>query len=212
MTLITMSTGVIGFERLTEEYDSCFDFEKIYVTLRDGPAREMYDFFLQDGYLFRFRKLCIPRTSLRDFLSWEVHAGGLAGHFHQNKIIKVVKHRFYWPSLKRDVAKIGSQYRTCQLDKQQKQIAGPYTPLPVPNCSWQDVSLNFILELPKTQKKHNSILVVVDRFSKMAHFIPCFKISDASRVAVSFFDNVIKLHGILKTMMSDRDVKFVSYF
>ena len=68
MILVTMSTEVIGFERLREEYDSCPDFEKIYVTLRDGPVREMYDFLLQDGYLFRFRKLCIPHTSLRDFL------------------------------------------------------------------------------------------------------------------------------------------------
>jgi len=69
MTLVTMSTKVIGFERLREEYDSCPNFGKIYVMLRDGPVREIYDFLLQDGYLFRFRKLCNPRTSLRDFLS-----------------------------------------------------------------------------------------------------------------------------------------------
>ena len=69
MTLVTMSTEVIGFERLKEAYNSCPDFGKIYVTLRHGPVREMYGFLLQDGYLFRFRKLCIPRTSLRDFLS-----------------------------------------------------------------------------------------------------------------------------------------------
>jgi len=68
MILITMSAEVIGFERLREEYHSCPDFEKIYVTLRDGSVREMDDFLLQDGYLFRFRKLCIPRTSIRDSL------------------------------------------------------------------------------------------------------------------------------------------------
>ena len=68
MTLVTMSTEVIGFERLREEYDSCPDFRKIYVTLRNGPVREMYGFLLQDGNQFRFCKLCIPRTSLRDSL------------------------------------------------------------------------------------------------------------------------------------------------
>ena len=67
---------------------SCF--EKNYVTLRDSPVREMYYFLLQDGYLFKFRKLCIPRTSLRDFLSWEVHPGGLAGYFGQNKTIEAL--------------------------------------------------------------------------------------------------------------------------
>ena len=68
-TLITMNTEVIGFKRLREKYDSCPDFEKIYVTLQDDPVREMYSFILQDCYLFIFRKLCIPRTSLRYSLS-----------------------------------------------------------------------------------------------------------------------------------------------
>ena len=69
MILVVMSAKVIGFERLREEYDSCPNFGKIYVTLRDSSVRELDSFLLQDSYLFRFRKLCIPRTSLRDFLS-----------------------------------------------------------------------------------------------------------------------------------------------
>ena len=121
--------------------------------LRGGSVREMNDFLLQDGYLFRFRKLCIPRISLSDFLSWEIHARGLAGHFGQSKTIEVVEHRFYWPSLKKNIAKIIGQCRTCQLAKQQKQIAGPYTALPVPNCPWQDVSLDFILRFTKSSEK-----------------------------------------------------------
>ena len=120
MILVAMSAEVTEFERLKEEYESCPDSGKIYVTLRDGFVREMGNFLLQEGYLFRFRKLCIPRTSLTDFLSWEVHAGGLAGHFGQNKTIEAVEHRFYWPSLKRDVAKIVGQCCMCQLSKQQK--------------------------------------------------------------------------------------------
>jgi len=62
--------------------------------------------------------------SLRDFLSWELHVGGLAGHFDQ-KTIDVVEHKFYWPSLTRDVAEIVGQCRTCQLAKQQNQTVGP---------------------------------------------------------------------------------------
>jgi len=93
-----------------------------------------------------------------------------------------------------------------------KQVVGPYTLLHVPCCPWQDMSLNFILGLPKTQKRHDSILVVIDRFSKMAHFIPYSKTSDASHVAALFFDHVVKLHGLPKTMVSVRDVKLISYF
>ena len=93
--MVGMSAEVTGFERLREEYESCPNFREIYVALWDGFVREMDGFPLQDRYLFRFRKLCIPRTSIRDFLSWEVHARDLAGHFGRNKKIEAVEHRFY---------------------------------------------------------------------------------------------------------------------
>ena len=122
MILVAMSAKVTRLERLREEYESCTDFRKIYATLRDGSVREMGRFLLQDGYLFRFHKLCIPCSSLREFLSWEMHAGGLAGYFCQNKTTEVVEHRFYWLSLKRDVAKIVGQYCMCQLAKQKNRL------------------------------------------------------------------------------------------
>jgi len=86
-------------------------------------------------------------------------------------------------------------------------------PLPVPDRPWQDVDMmNLVLELSKTIRKYDSIFVVVDRFSKMAHFLPCSKTSDASKIAQIYFDGVVKLHSILKIIVSNRDVKFMSYF
>ena len=149
---------------------------------------------------------------MRDFLVQETHAGGLAGHFGRDKTIEEVEHQFYWPDLKRGVAKIVGQCRTCQLAKHCKQNTSLYTPLPMPNCSWQDVSMDFVLGLPHTFRKHNTILVVVDCFSKMAHFLPCSKTFDASKITKLCFDEIIKLYGLPKTIVSDRDVRFMSYF
>ena len=107
-----------------------------------------------------------------------------------------MKRQFYWPGLKKGIAKIIGQHCTCQLAKHRKQNTSLYMPLPMPDRPWQDVSMDFVLGLPHTFRKHDSILVVVDRFSKMAHFLPCSKISDASKIAKLYFDEIVKLYGL----------------
>ena len=65
---------------------------------------KLMGFILHDGFLFLSRKLCISRTSLREFLVWELHVGGLTGHFENEKTVEAVEYKLYWPCLKRDVA------------------------------------------------------------------------------------------------------------
>ena len=107
VTLHRMSAHVIGFDRLKNEYSTCSDFGIIYDEVSNGNRHEYVDFLVQNGYLFKVdflvkngylfkvTKLCIPQTSFRDLLIWEMHVGGLAGHFERDKTIALVEDRFY---------------------------------------------------------------------------------------------------------------------
>ncbi|KAI3453490.1 hypothetical protein Pfo_010153 [Paulownia fortunei] len=153
-------------------------------------------FYLHDDFLFRENKLCVPHSSLRELLVREAHSGGLMGHFGVAKTLGVLHEHFFWPHMKRDVERICAKCISC------KQA----------NAPWVDISMDFVLGLPRTKRGRDSIFVVVDRFSKMAHFIACHKTDDASHVADLFFREIVRLHGMPRTIVSDRDARFLSYF
>ncbi|XP_078438327.1 uncharacterized protein LOC144708759 [Wolffia australiana] len=138
--LSIMTTQVLGFENMKEDYTDCPDFSSLYSSITDASPNRSRDYFLEDGYLFNGKRLCIPRTSLRDFLIHEVHAGGLSGHFGVMKTIQALEEKFYWPSLKRDVGRFVSRpvvrYRVLCPDlrnehrNRYRTLQGRKTPLP----------------------------------------------------------------------------------
>jgi translation initiation factor IF-1 len=105
-----------------------------------------------------------------------------------------------------------SRYTTYNKAKSQLNPHGLYMLLPIPSVPSKNISMNFVLGLPKTKKGRDIIFVIVNHFSKMTHFIPCHKSDNASHVANLFFTEIIHLHGVSNTIVSNTDAKFLSYF
>jgi hypothetical protein len=134
------------------------------------------------------------------------------GHFRVKKTEDVQAAHFFWPKMRRDVECYVSRCTTCNKAKSRLNPQGLYMHLSVPSVPWNDISMDFVLGLPRTKRGRDSIFVVVDRFSKMAHFIPCHKSDNTSHIVDLFFSEIIRLHVVSNTIVSYMDAKFLSHF
>ena len=115
--------------------------------------------------------------------------------------------------MKNDAANYLARCIECQQVKTKHQHpAGLLQPLPIPEWKWEIISMDFITGLPKTNRKHDSIMVVVDKLSKVAQFILVKSTFKAINIADIFMKEIFWLHGITKVVISDKDVKFTDNF
>ena len=142
--MFQLDSCVLRFEHLKALYEEDEDFGQLYEECRRHPKE---DYLIQDGYIFKGARLCVPKCSTRELLVREVHGGSLAGRYGENKTSLMLKEHYFWPRMDKDVQDIIRRCATCQVAKSHSLPQGLYTPLPIPTSPWIDVSMDFILGL-----------------------------------------------------------------
>ena len=120
---------------------------------------------------------------------------------------------FFWSGMKRDIADFLARCLECQRVKaEHEHSAGLLQPNLIPSWKWDIVSMDFMVGLPMTARRHDAIMVTVDRLTKVAHFAPIRSSYTAASVASVFMRDIVRLHGIPRKIISDRDPVFTSAF
>jgi hypothetical protein len=177
---------------------------------------DKYKCFRQDskGVLWFEDRLVIPKNpELKKKILDKAYLSKFSMHPRSNKMYHDLRSLYWWTSMKREIAKYVSECDTCQRIKASHlKVAGTLQPLPIPSWKWEDLSMDFIVGLPNTSRHHDSIWIIVDRLTKTTHFLPVHTTHKAEKYAEIYIDQIVRLHGIPRTIVSDRGASFVARF
>ena len=152
-------------------------------------------------------------VELKKELLNESHDSTLSTHLGSTKMYRDLKSYYWWLGIKKDIAEFVARYLTCQRVKTKHQKPRSLLqPLPIPIWKWGHITMDFIVGLPITQRKHDVIWVIVDRLTKSAHFLAVKTIFNAKQLADLYLKEIVRVHGIPLSIVLDRDTKFVSNF
>ena len=191
--------------------------DDLYEGIRKGLQNQdkMIDsnFSIEKNLLLYKSRWYIPdNQGLKHKIMEAEHDSRIAGHFGTYKTLGKVKANFYWPKMEDYIIEYVRTCDTCQRSKSiRHKKFGLLEPLDVPIRPWNSVSMDFIIGLPESEG-YTKIWVIVDRFSKMAHFIPLATDQPIKELALIFLKEVWRLHGLPESIISDRDSRFTSKF
>ncbi|XP_073133837.1 uncharacterized protein [Henckelia pumila] len=169
---------------------------------------------VKDGVVHHKRRMWVPTVnSLREDVMTEAHTVPYSIHPGSTKMFKDLQMLYWWLGMKKDIVKFVSEWLTCQQVKVEHQRpAGLLKPLHIPTWKWEDVTMDFVIGLPITQRRMNSIWIIVDRLTKSAHFLPVRNNFSMNQYAELYIREVVRLHGVPARIVSDRDPRFTSNF
>jgi hypothetical protein len=155
-------------------------------------------------------RICVPNVKeLKDKILCKAHESAYSIHPGGNKMYHDLKATYWWNGMKRDVAEYVAIYDTCQRVKAEHQRpAGLLQLLQMPEWKWEEIAMDFIVGLPRTQSGYDSIWVIMDRLTNLAHFIPVKTTYSGSQLAELYMSRIVYLHGVPKKIVSDKGTQF----
>ncbi|KAL2243599.1 UNVERIFIED_CONTAM: Transposon Tf2-12 polyprotein [Sesamum indicum] len=158
-----------------------------------------------DGVLVNGGRVCVPDTDgLREAILQEAHNSPYAMHPGTTKMYRNLRPYYWWQTMKKDVAEFVAKCMTCQQVKAEHQAPAEW--------KWEKITMDFVMGLPRTFRKHDAIWVIVDRLTKSAHFLPVRITDSLDKLAGLYISEIVRLHGVPVSIVSDRDPRFTSRF
>ncbi|CAN6445407.1 unnamed protein product [Victoria cruziana] len=213
------STGVMCYAMIEEEVWSRIpeaqrrdaDYDKLVQRAgQEGSLMTVDD----QGQIRCQGRLWVPSDlDLRNQILDSLHSSKFSIHPGGNKMYRTAKLHFWWPGMRRDITDFVAHCLICQQVKAEHQRPGGLlTPWELPEWKWDEVTMDFVMGLPKTRRSHDAIWVVVDRLSKSAHFLAIRATLPLDALADLYIREIVRLHGVPKAIVSDRDPRFTSRF
>jgi hypothetical protein len=159
-----------------------------------------------EGILWFKDRLVVPKkVALKKKILDKAHMSRYSIHLGSTKMYHDLRQQFWWTQMKCEIACYVSECDTCMKVKANyMKLGGLLQPLSIPDWKWEGISMDFIVGLPPTARKVDSIWVIVDRFTKSSHFIPVHTHLTAKKYAKIYIAHILCLHGVPKMIVSDQ--------
>ncbi|KAL2252851.1 UNVERIFIED_CONTAM: Transposon Tf2-11 polyprotein [Sesamum indicum] len=158
----------------------------------------------EDGTLFNGKSICMPSVEeLRMEIMHEVHYAPYAMHPGSTKIYRDLRPYYWWPTMKKNCGRVKAEYQA---------PAGKLHPLTIPEWKWEKTTMDFVIRLPRTFRTHDAIWVIVDRLTKSSYFLSIRQNDSLDKLIELYVSEIVRLHGIPTSIVSDRDPRFTSHF
>ena len=189
--------------------------EKIFAIVNQSREKKETKITVnEDGFVYYRDRVCVPNDDeLKKSILEEAHSGSFAMHLGSTKMYQDLKTSYWWSGMKRNVSKFVTKCMVCQKVKAEDQVhSGLLQPIKIPKWKWDRITMDFVVELPLTERKHDSVWIVVHRLTKSAHFLPMRTDYSLNKLAELYIREIVWLHGIPISIISDRDPRFTSRF